>query len=138
MNFDLAPAGMQGFLNPLIDLIYYLGISKLSPRIYAFLLGSLQGLLFPALYFLSAEVLDEKTEESKLNPRPLFCAFLGLIGPDFVSLLGTSFPDSIISIPCVWSVYFMVRAIKSYQVSYGAVVGALVGVACGLKLTFLL
>src|ERR1043166_1027656 len=51
MNQDLAPAGIQTYLNPLVDLPYYFYITYFNdfPRLVAFLMGLYAGL---AAFFL--------------------------------------------------------------------------------------
>jgi len=53
IGFDYAPAGIQTYLNPLLDLPYFYLSRIPSPAQYGFIFGMLQGLNFWIIYEIS-------------------------------------------------------------------------------------
>ena len=98
---DLAPAGSQSFLPPLLNVFHYLGIAHLPPRVFGFLLGTIHGLNALLLFALGlscwrATILGARGSSAVL------AAVVGSLGPAAVSLLGTTFGDNLVSIPPPW------------------------------------
>ena len=134
---DIAPAGLGSYLNPLLHVPVYLGSTHLSPRVFAFLLASVQGLNLFLVYQLARRVL-----RGAAHAVPL-AALAGLVaaaGPCAVSLLGTSFGDNLPSLLFLWSLLLLADAADRAEAPSPwrlLAAGLLGGGAAALKLTFL-
>ena len=71
IEIDLAPAGIQTYFSPMLDIAYFKAISLLDPKTVGFLLGFLQGLNFFLLYAIAQRVLkDHRQRQTNLRPFP--------------------------------------------------------------------
>ena len=135
---DLAPAGQQTYLPPLLHSFHYLGIAHLPPRLFGFLLGAVHGLNLPLLFLLGLSLLSQ--DEPRDAPWiALAAAVAGILGPAAVSLLGTTFGDNLVSIPALGALVLVLRERVEGSGQGGAwravAAGLLAGAAVGLKLT---
>ena len=138
IHFDLAPAGLQTYFNPLLDLVYFASISTLSPKAVAFLIGLIQGLSFIFIYKIAIQILGKKR-----YGYAIFLGIAGLLSSGFLSEVGTTFHDSLIgvlSLSSLWLTMSVIGMATSDQfksrMSLIGISGLLIGVATGLKLTF--
>jgi hypothetical protein len=133
LTWDLAPAGIQSFLNPLPDLIHYWGLTQIPGMPYGFLLGTLQGLVILPIYGICREVFTDL-------PRERFCVgislLLGLTGQNAVSQLGATANDNLISILALSALWIILRQMRKESFPMLFLAGALLGAAAGFKLTF--
>ena len=135
---DVAPAQAQSFHNPLLHLPYYLGFRYLPHSLLAVGVGALQALLIVPLYYLGRKLL------APLNVRPGLIAGLaaiGLMGPVFLSELGTDFGDNWLAIPILTALAIIVAEepadIQGPSGLWALVAAGLIsGAAVGLKLSF--
>lgn len=126
---DVAPAQIQSFFNPLLHLPYYLAYQHLDHRLLAFVVGAVQGLAIVPLLLLARRVLP-----SGLSPWLVIAiAAFGVIGPVFLSEVGTVFGDALLGILIIAGLSMTMRTPASGQRLVAA--GAVVGLAVGLKLT---
>ncbi len=136
LDYDLVPAGLGTFLNPVLDSIHYLGIARLPPRVLGFLLGALQG-LNPALVFLMARRLLVRGPGA--FTLALLVGTLAATGATARSLLGTTMGDTTASIPLLLSLLLVLGRWEASHERAGARLwlgaGFLAGVSVGLKLT---
>jgi hypothetical protein len=135
IHLDLAPAGLQTYFNPLLDLAYFTAISALSPKLVGFLIGLAQGISFTFIYKIAGQVLGERR-----NGYALFLGLAGVLSVGFLSEVGTAFHDSLVGVLTLASLWFSmltIGCIDGDQRKSAALIsmsGALIGVACGLKL----
>ena len=136
LDYDLVPAGLGTFLNPVLDSIHYLGITHLPPRVLGFLLGALQG-LNPALVFLMARRLLVRGPGSLT--LAVLVGVLAAMGSTARSLLGTTMGDTTASIPLLLSLLLVLGGRESLDAPAGARLwlgaGFLAGASVALKLT---
>ncbi len=139
-GYDLAPAQIQSFHNPLIHVLSYWTLAHLSARWAAALLGAVQGLNF---YFVF-RIIQILFSESKLLYRyalGLMCAGAGYYGITSTTELGATYGDNIISIPVLAGLLLIAPHLKTGEISGKGIVttfaiaGSLVGAAFGLKST---
>src|SRR5579862_7989964 len=57
VGLDLAPAGLQSYMTPTLDLVFYGLTTSLPGMVAGFLMGALHGLCFPLLLALAPLVL---------------------------------------------------------------------------------
>jgi hypothetical protein len=110
MNRDVVPGGIQTFVSPVLNAFHYLGIAHLPPRFFGFLLGALHGLNMPILFLLGVAVLSAE-ERRRARSIALLASLVGAIGPDAVSLVGTTFGDNLVSIPGLLALVLVVRSV---------------------------
>jgi hypothetical protein len=140
---DLFAAGIQSYLNPTLDLPYYLlAFRWLSdkPKIVAFLAG----LPFGALVFLvvhcAVTVLkDFAADSSRLPVTAALLAAFGVSGSATLPQVGTTFNEIQVSLLIVGGVAVILSGVagqrKLLPISNAIWAGLLFGLAAGLKLT---
>lgn len=137
LTLDLAPAGLQSYFNPILDIPYFLATIYLSPKALGFLLGSTHGLNVTLVYKIARLVLWEHQ-----LPRYffLFLALTGLLTAGFLSEVGTIFNDSLIALFVLGSVCLALysigdnSALTKRHLSILGLAGLIMGLGCGLKL----
>jgi len=138
IEFDMVPAQVANFYNPLLHIPFYWAVISLPPMLTGFLLGAVQGLNFPILVSIANCVMGEERE------RPAWHSYLagliGLLGAGTLAELGTTFGDNLISIPLLLSLWILLagyqrllhdRSVTTLLIVAGA--GLLTGLAPGLK-----
>ena len=134
---DLAPAGSQSFLPPLINVFHYLGIAHLPPRVFGFLLGSIHGLNVLLIFALGFAVLP-RDDPRGARVVAVLAAVVGSLGPAAVSLLGTTFGDNLVSIPAALALLLVLATGPDANARWASwlafAAGVLGGAALGLKL----
>jgi len=93
LQFDLAPAGMQSYFNPLLDLPFYWMTTHVPPRLTGFAMGALHGLNFVFLLGIAQRLLRDLAAENRYR-IPLLLALAGSITPCFLSQVGNSMGDN--------------------------------------------
>jgi len=140
-GFDIGPASIQTFINPLLDLPFYLLIEHARPIWVGFFVGAIQGLTV----WLCFEIARGRWSETSSAPRDalpgfmfaLVCAGLGLYAAGAASEIGTTFHDLTLTPLVLAALLLILRGASSpprTPVFVGA--GLLLGIAVGLKQTF--
>lgn len=139
ISLDLAPAQLQSYFSPVIDLPVYWLTRHVQPWLVGFWVGGFQG-LNAFLVFLIARVLLSNEHSTPLW-TPLLLAALGCLNASFVAQLGTAVGDSSSSpfvllalyLACLWHTALSQRHAPSPL--WAGWIGLLMGLAVGLKLT---
>lgn len=138
-DFHVAPGQVATYYNPLLHIPLYYAIQSLSPITVGYLLGVIQGLNFPMLYFTARRVIKLPTPQLT-TAVALVIALLGMTGAGFRSEVGTSFGDNLVSILILASLLLIVTIITTTRVLTGLrihsiviLAGILAGCAVGLK-----
>jgi hypothetical protein len=138
-DYDIAPAQIQTYLNPTIDLPFFF-LFKLfnsEPRLVAFVMGAVHGL---NVYVLATLAWLTFVGHSTLTRVLLTSSAvtIGVTGAGFPPLIGTTTGDLFVSILVLSGVYIVVAQMNSLdlrarltRVLLGA---SLVGFAAGIKL----
>ena len=151
---DLAPAMIQSYFNPLLDVPYYLLAIHGPPRLAAFVLGAWQGLVVVALVGIARAVLPPLVPDAAQRDRlAVLLALAGVAGSGFLSLLGNTMGDNATAVLVLAAIYGVLRALGPHgaAIAVGAAggrepgpqlgwawllgAGAVLGAAVGLKLT---
>ncbi|RJX28878.1 MAG: hypothetical protein C4531_11085 [Desulfurivibrio sp.] len=138
LDYDVAPAQVATYYNPLFYVPFYEAVRLLPPMLVGFLLGALQGLNFPLLLAIARHVMAG--EDSVPWWRGLLIALLGILGAGYISELGTMFGDNLTSLLILGGLLLLL--INFPRLTAGRLSGALlpvisagvmIGLAAGLK-----
>jgi len=140
LGVDLAPAGMQSYFNPLLDVFLYLLNAHLPSRLVGFLMGALHGMTFVLLAGIVRHVLPGLPDEDRYRV-PILLALTGCLTANFLSGLGNSMGDDTTALFILGGLLFVVSkwavlgqcTRNAIPVAIGS--GLLVGLGTGLKLT---
>ncbi|MEW6218488.1 MAG: hypothetical protein AB1634_03015 [Thermodesulfobacteriota bacterium] len=130
LGYDIAPAQVATYYNPLLHLPFYLVVEALPPRLVGFLLGALQGLCLVPLAAISLLLLPPEPQERQQR-LALVLGLIGLAGAGSVSELGTSFGDGILALPILASLWLLLRQ-QPLLATPGCGRGLLLALAAGL------
>lgn len=134
-ELDLAPAQMQSYFNPTIDLLYYSLTRHFPGAFVSFLMGILHGANFVLVFIIARQLLPVEQ-----GPRlPIFLALAGMFGNSFVSQVGNTTGDNFTALAVLGALALMLRCWPLLQRGAGTrnivIAGALMGIGVGLKLT---
>ena len=105
---DLAPAGVQTYFSPMLDVLYFKAISLLGPKAVGFLLGFLQGLNYLLLFKIAERVLKDQAHR---QAHALLLALAGVLTVGFLAELGTTMHDSLVALFPLASLWMILVAI---------------------------
>lgn len=138
LDFDMVPAQVANFYNPLLHIPFYWAVMILPPMVTGFLIGAIQGLNFPILVGIARSVMGEEREHPPWHYY--LAAFLGLLGAGTLAELGTTFGDNLISLPLLGGLWLLLANFQNLrQEKTGRILlivafaGILTGMAAGLK-----
>lgn len=140
LSIDLAPAGFQGYFNPILDVPIYLMNRTLPSALSGFLQGMIHGTAFIVVMGIADAALPERAVEDRYR-IPILLAVSGCLTAVFLSELGNSMGDNTTALFVLGSIYIIVSRWQALsQNNAGAikllsVAGLLAGLAMGLKLT---
>jgi len=133
-GIDFAPAQLQSFYSPFLDLPFYAMVAAdLPPRLIAFLLAIPTGIAWYCFARI-AMALFEPLPASVRRPAVLGALALGITAPMAVSLIGTTMNDWYVAAFVMVGLWLVVRVPAPTPRALAAA-GVLVGLGAGLKLT---
>jgi hypothetical protein len=138
-KYDVLPAQIQTFFNPLIDVPFFVAIYylKLPPIVVGFLIGGFHGLNQWLVHLITYRSLNKVSETYKLI-LSIAAAITSIFGAAYISELGTSIGDNTTSVFVLGGLFFIVSSLaKNLQLSSKTLLlgGFLLGLATGFKLT---
>ncbi|MBU4263735.1 MAG: hypothetical protein KKC76_17920 [Proteobacteria bacterium] len=139
LDYDVAPAQVATFYNPLFYIPFYEAVLRLPPMLVGFLLGALQGLNFPLLLAIARNFMAG--DSSVPWWRGFLIALLGVLGAGNISELGTMFGDNLTSLLILGGLWLLLTnfsRLTDQRRIIGAllpviVAGVMFGLAVGLK-----
>ncbi|MFA7383430.1 MAG: glycosyltransferase 87 family protein [Desulfurivibrionaceae bacterium] len=133
---DLAPAGLQSFLNPVPNILVFLALSKLAFPASAWAIALVQLLSLPILVLIARQ-LGRDLGLAKAGAAEFLALVLCLLAPLWWSELGTSFTDSTTTPLVLAGLYLGLRGVVRGEKGGKILLlsGILFGLATGLKLT---
>ena len=141
LDFDYAPAQIQSFLNPILDLPFYFLVNYLPSAGVGFVMGALHGLNLGLIFAIAWVLLPGRTPAVRTG-LALLCAAMGMYGPVTLAELGATENDLFISLFMMTALLILIRALAGERVpglrterSQLLVAGLIMGLGCGLKLT---
>lgn len=141
LTFDFAPAQLQTYFNPLLDLIFYSLTKILKPIYVGFVMGGIHGINFFLIFAIAYRILSKESPFIRFLIS-ILSAGVGMYGPVTLVELGATQNDLFISIFVLGSVLTALKSqkpseygISQYHRNWIVTSGLLVGMAVGLKLT---
>jgi len=139
MDYHIAPAMLQSWLNPLAYIPQYWLVSQAPPVIAGATFGAVAGLNFVLIYSLVRLVLQRCPPGLAMGIASA-CAVVGFSDPLFLGLLGATDADNVVSLPVLGSLCAVCwagrpEATLPEQSRAYAGAGILLGLAAGLKWT---
>lgn len=141
---DLAPAGMQTYFNPLIDLPYYVLNRALPAAAVGFVAGFAQGLAFWPLLAVGWLVFSGEPA-GRRRRKALLLGLAGMLTANFLSTLGNTMGDGLTAVPVLMALALCLGSVPGSegaarpaggtQAALLLAAGLLAGLATGLKLT---
>lgn len=136
---DILAAQLQTFINPLLDLPFYLGSILSRPITLGFAIGLVQGLNLALVYIIARRLLGYQASNSgdyvTCSLTSLMIAIVGTTAPLFLSEIGTIGGDNLTSIPVLAGIALVFCVPKPHKWHIPLLSGLLLGAATGLKLT---
>lgn len=138
LDFDIVPAQVANFYNPLMHIPFYWAVMALPPMVTGFLIGAVQGLNFPILVGIGRSIMGDEREHPSWHYY--LAAFIGLLGAGTLAELGATFGDNLISLPLLGGMWLLManfhhlrqdKTARILLIVAGA--GILTGMAAGLK-----
>ena len=127
-GIDWAPAQLQSFYSPFLDLPFYAMVAAgLPPKVIAFALAIPTGVAWYCFARTAGHLFPAHRSAA------VGAIAIGVTAPMSVSLVGTTMNDWYVAAFVMAALWLVIRASPSMRSL--AVAGALVGVAAGLKLT---
>ena len=142
MGLDWAPAQLQNFLNPGLDVLPYWMMRHWPAPLTGFFLGAVQGLNFALITETGLSLWQRIWPESEVWKwwgLSLAGAAFGCYGPGFLVELGSLSQDNVISLFVLGALWLVILA-DDRQTTAGrlgsiALAGLLIGLGTGFKLT---
>lgn len=143
-GWDIAPAQLPTFYNPVLYVPYYWLVNALPPKGVGFALGSVQGLNLGLLAAIAWRALRIEGPWRRAAAA-IGIALAGMLGAGNLTELGTSFFDNVLSLLFLGALALLLAAepmlargpLRRALIA-SALAGLLVGLAVGLKQTMLI
>ena len=140
LYIDLAPASIQTFFNPTIDVPYYLMHQFMPAPLVGFVMGAVHGLLFVLVLGIAQFSLRALPPGDHIRV-PILLAVAGCLTGNFLSGLGNTMGDNFTALFVLGGLFVTLQqwealcagGRRTAAVAVGA--GVLVGLGVGLKLT---
>jgi hypothetical protein len=140
LSIDLAPAGMQSYFNPLLDVPYYLMAMHLPAPLIGFIMGVVHGLNFVLLLGICRLTLTGLPSSAQYR-APFWLALAGCLTANFLSAIGNTMGDNTTSLFSLGSLLIVLTIWPRLQKADPRVLmvllaaGFVSGAGAGLKLT---
>ncbi len=132
LGYDLAPASVATYFNPLIDIPYYLMMKYWNnyPYLINFFQGTYLGVLLFVVFKIS-RLFFSKTKDI------IFTILLSVTGFSVFSQWGISSNEIAVSIFILWGIYLILYCLKyqNFHKKKWIIAGLLMGMGMGFKLT---
>lgn len=130
LDIDIAPAMMQTYFNPFLDLINYFFITTQQPIVAGFLLGAISGITAFFIYQTTLLLLKNRL-------LAFMATLIGMTGYASVIQLGATTNETKTACLLIIAIYSLLRSLQSKEKTFYWVIlsGLLTGLAVGFKLT---
>jgi hypothetical protein len=140
LNVDIAPAQLQTFLNPLLDLPFFWMSQYLSSKVTGFILGCIHGINLSLIFLIFCKITYFARQFLKISIGIAVLIFSGA-SPGFISELGGTMNDNFISLFVLLTIFLILVAYDNFEQKKGkcriiiTVAGFIMGAGVGLKPT---
>jgi hypothetical protein len=133
---NIAPAQVQSYLNPTLDIATYFLYTHLPPITVGTIVGGFQGLAYWLVYEI-AWVVFARYAVAMRAMLAVGCAALAFYTPSNLAELGGSMGDVTVSVPILAGILLLLYSIRArrHALLLVGVAGLLLGLAVGAKLT---
>ncbi|MCR5261318.1 MAG: hypothetical protein K6C94_05715 [Candidatus Gastranaerophilales bacterium] len=138
IGYDFMPAGIQSYLNPVLDLINYfiINIFRDNKNLVMFLLGIPLGFFYFSIYLISDLLFANISKDRVITFLLIgFAVVVGSTECIIVAEIAKSYNDIHVSAMLLFSLYFCLKFSQDPRRKYIVYSGLLIGIACGCKLT---
>ena len=133
IGWDLAPAQLQSYINPLLDLPFFLLVqADVSPRLVGFVMGLPCGAAL-AFFFWTVRYVCRNLEKRDRRLILTLSLLVGMTGAAGVALIGSTMNEWHVAALVLASVYLVVSS--RGEAARHALAGFLAGAVFGLKFT---
>ncbi|WP_245593613.1 hypothetical protein [Azospirillum halopraeferens] len=140
IGFDLLPAQMPTFYNPLLDVPFFLAASAWPAPVVGFLLGTVQGINLSLAFAAALAALRPLPDMGRVGLAAIVGVMAGL-GGGALGLIGTTFYDNVLSLGVLGALVIVLADIPGLTRGparpaawRAAAAGMLAGAAMGLKM----
>lgn len=137
-GLDMAPAQLQTYHNPLLDLPFYWMANTFPARVVGFVLGYVQGLNLSLVLLIFWRTTCRMPNWSRFG-LALLVLLLAAVSPAFVLELGTTYNDNMASLFVLGALLLLIQGVESgdgkTRRGLAATAGLLMGIGAGLKPT---
>ena len=134
IGYDIMPAGIQSYFNPLLDTFYFLMIKHMNnhPCLATFIMGFGYALFLFFVYKI-AELIFENYHKYQMT---WFCTLIASLTYIVYRHVGWLSQDLFVNALGLWAVYLILKALKTTEFNAKNIIisGVLLGTACGLRL----
>jgi hypothetical protein len=142
LDFDIAPAQLQTFYNPFLDLPFFWMTQSLSSKTIGFILGCLHGINLSLIFLIFFSITSFSHQFWKIVIGMVVIMMSGL-APGFFSELGGTMNDNVTSIFVLLAIFFILIAYDHFEQKKAAgrislfllMAGFIMGIGVGLKPT---
>lgn len=132
---DYFAASVQSYLNPLVFVpLYWMVTAHWDSWLIALLLATVHSLNLVVVWRLAEVVVPSAVSASARRTMQWVALALGFIAPLHLSMVGSTPSDPLASLPVMLALWLLVSR-PALTLSTVALIGALVGMATGLKMT---
>lgn len=139
LGWDIAPAQIQTFLNPVADFpFYFLVTVPLPDYVVSFFMGLPFGVAALFLWQIVRRVREEVDPRREIRGVGPACVALGLTGAAGLPQIGSTTNEWHVAALLLGAVYFLIESIRETRPESGRrfiLAGVFAGAACGAKLT---
>lgn len=138
-TLDLAPAGLQTYFNPLLDIPYYWMSHHLPAVLVGFIMGFFHSINFILVALIARQLLNNLPSGDQYK-IPILLALFGCLTANFSSAFGNTMGDIITAAFILTSLLIILNTLKldptlKSAVGIFSLAGFIAGLATGLKLT---
>jgi len=144
LGYDIAPAGIQTYITPTLDALFYLCTQLYKPKTIQFALGLTQGVNLSLLFLLCMKTLQAPGVATKAA-LGICVSIVSLLSPGFMIGLGTTSYDNIVSVFVLLGLLILIDIPDLLENPLPAgvhvrtgIAGLIMGIGVGLKLTAIL
>ncbi|HAW51441.1 MAG TPA: hypothetical protein DCX54_03790 [Flavobacteriales bacterium] len=139
LDFDIAPAQLQTFINPIADIPFYLITKSFPSWVAGFIFGFIHGLNLSAVFLIFWK-LSNQDQIWKKKLLGICIVITSGIAPGFISELGNTMHDNLTSVFVLSAILLLLIAIENFEkmeFSSGFVqvslAGLIMGIGVGIK-----